>query len=293
MTSPVPSDRQPNQLQAYLRVQSKADRELKAVLRQAAIDAAARIQAQGRGVGGQVRAAQLTLLLARIRDDEQDLWVNQIQSIIERYYPLAADAADQAASFLDTVLRNAVGTSRADALLSGLQIQSRLGRRLDMARRARTLSKRVHNNAALMSGRIERTIRAHIVGGSVNARELAGTVRKFISPATPGGVSYAAMRLARTEINNTFHDRAIQNGQDRPWVQAMKWNLSGSHPQPDICNELADGHSDGLGRGLYKADEVPEKPHPQCFCYMTYDLMSESEMVNFIRQSIGKGRLAS
>jgi len=283
----------PNPLKVYLALQSKADRELKAVLKQAAIQAAARIQAQGSGVGGQVRVAQLTLLLAQIRSDEQFLWIEEIQPIIAKYYPLAADAADKAAEFLDTVLRTAVGEHNADALLMGLQIQSRLGRQLDSVRRARRLSARVHKNADLMSGRIERTIRAHIVGGSVNARELASTVRRFINPNVRGGVSYAAMRLARTEINNTFHDRTVQNGQDRPWVQAMKWNLSGSHPKPDICNKIAEGHSDGLEPGLYKANEVPEKPHPQCFCYITYDLISESAMTDLIRQSIGKGRLAS
>lgn len=281
----------PNPLKLVLRVQSKADRELRAVLKQAAIEAAARIQAAGTGVGAQVRAAQLTLLLNQIRQDEQDLWVKQIMPIIVKFYPLAIDAADKAADFLDMVLRTAVGESLAGPLLDGLKIQSRLGKRLDAVRRARELSPRVYRNSALMSGRVERQIRAHIIGGSVNAKELASSVRRFIDPKTPGGVSYAAMRLARTEINNTFHERSIQNGQDRPWVDAMKWNLSRSHPHPDICNLLAEGHSDGMEAGLYKVDEVPEKPHPQCFCYTTYSLISPSDMVDNIREWLGKGKL--
>lgn len=283
----------PNPLVSYLLLQSKVDRELKAVLRQAAIDAAKRIQAAGGGVGAQVRVAQLTFLLNQIRRDESDLWINQIAPIIQKYYPLAQDAADKAALYLDAVLRTAVGEHAAEPLLAGLEIQSRLGRQLDAVRRTRALSARVHNNAALASGRIERTIRAHIIGGSVNAKELAGTVKKFINPSTPGGVSYAAMRLARTEINNTFHDRTIQNGQDKPWVGGMKWNLSHSHPKPDRCNDLAEEHSEGKSPGVYTPDAVPEKPHPQCFCYVTYETISPSAMTDLVRSFLGKGKLAS
>lgn len=283
----------PNPISLFLTVQSKADRELKAVLRQAALEAAARIQAAGRGVGDQVRAAQLTLLLQQIRKDEQDLWVNEIAPIIERFFPLAQDAADKAASFLDTVLRTAVGESAATALLDGLRVQSRLGRQLDLNRRKRDLSALVYKNAHLANGRIERTIRAHIIGGSVNAKELASTVKKFIQPSTPGGVSYAAMRLARTEINNTFHDRQIDNAQNKPWVGGAKWNLSHSHPRPDECDKLARGHSEGMGPGIYAPDEIPQKPHPQCFCYITYETISESAMTDMVRQFLGKGKLAS
>jgi hypothetical protein len=146
----------------------------------------------------------------------------------------------------------------------------------------------VYRNIDLLNKRIDRTIRAHIVTGQVNSKDLARSVKSFIDPNVRGGVSYAAMRLARSEINNAFHDRSTANAQDKPWVQSMKWNLSLSHTGKDACDLLAEGHSKGQSAGLYLPTEIPEKPHPQCLCYTTYELISESAMVNMLRASLGK-----
>lgn len=264
---------EPAPFKPYLVQQNKADAELRRVLREAALDAARRIQGLGPNIGSQTRAAQLALVIRRIRDNNQDLWVKEIMPIIEKYYPRVEAVADKASGTLRSLLVNAVGETAAEVLEDASQIASGAGFVLDALRRARELSRRVYRNADLTSGRIERLIRAGIIQG-LSARELAKTVKDFIRPDVKGGVSYAAMRLARTELNNAFHERQKEVILGKPWALAV-WNLSKSHPHRDVCNDLAEG-------GPYEADEVPDKPHPQCLCYLSYQLAPEKDIVAMI-----------
>lgn len=257
----------------YLVQQEKADAEIRRVLREAALDAARRIQALGPGIGSQARAAQLALVIARIRDNNQDLWVKEILPIIEKYYPRVERVADRASGTLRGLLVNAVGETAAEALEEASEATSGAGFVLDSLRRARELSQRVYRNAALTSGRIERLIRGGIIQG-LSARELAKSVKDYIRPDVKGGVAYAAMRLARTELNNAFHERQKEIITNKPWAMAV-WNLSKSHPHRDACNDLAEG-------GPYEASEVPDKPHPQCLCYLSYELAPEKDVVAMI-----------
>jgi hypothetical protein len=259
----------------YLIQQEKMDRELRRVLREAALDAARRIQALGPGIGSQTRAAQLALVIARIRENNQDLWVKEIQPVIEKYFPRVERVADRASATLRGMLVNAVGEIAAESLEQASEVTSGVGFVLDAARRSRVLSQRVYRNAALTSGRIERLIRSSLIQG-LSAREIAKRVKDFIRPDVKGGVAYAAMRLARTELNNAFHERQKQIIRNKPWAMAV-WNLSKSHPHRDECNDLAED-------GPYEADEVPDKPHPQCLCYLSYKLAAERDIVAMIVQ---------
>lgn len=133
-----------------------------------------------------------------------------------------------------------------------------------------TLSQRVYKNQALSKGYVDRAINNGLALGK-SAKAIAADVVGFIDPATPGGASYAAMRLGRTEVNNAFHATAVRNYQNTPWVQRVKWSLSGSHPagKVDECNDYADSvHFKGGEAGEFLAMEVPGKPHPNCLCYV-------------------------
>jgi hypothetical protein len=108
-------------------------------------------------------------------------------------------------------------------------------------------------------------------------------VYQYVSPTTPGGESYAAMRLARTEINNAFHERQLA-GANRPGVTGVQWNLSGSHRVPDQCNLFAQRDSHNKGPGVFPVGKVPDKPHPQCFCFLTYVTMKPAEFKRALEQ---------
>jgi hypothetical protein len=268
----------------YLTVQTKMDVEMRRILRLAAKQSARRIEAleSSGGVGAAMRQVQLQAVLNAIDADQQKMWRSGVLSTILKYIPIVGKAAIRASASIDRALRAAVGERRANAYLEGIQASADAAIELLRTRRERDLSRRVYRNADLASGRVQDMIKAGIVQG-LSAKELARSVRKFIDPATPGGVSYAAMRLARTEINNSFHDEQQELVKGREEVKAVIWNLSSRHPPnpKHLCDQYAE-------KKRFKPDEVPDKPHPHCLCYMTYDLISPSDMVALMRKKLGK-----
>ncbi len=128
------------------------------------------------------------------------------------------------------------------------------------------LSERVYRTEALANGLVSKTVNNALARGD-SAKNLAKDVRALIDPNVPGGVSYAAMRLGRTEINNAFHAQSIIDTQDSPWVHEMRWYLSKRHEKDpgDECETYA-------ATGTFRKEDVPEKPHPNCRCFVTPEL---------------------
>jgi hypothetical protein len=265
----------PDPLRQYLNVQHRFDASLRGVLERAALDIRVRINRLGTGIGADVRRAQLQSALFEIRNTQQSMWTQGVLPNVVRGQKAAALAAQETAETMDRVLYTALPHDVAQTVRDGLKATARAGIETEHARVPRQLSARVYRDFALTSGEVEQTIRSGIVAG-LSARELASSVYQFISPTSPGGASYSAMRLARTEINNSFHEQQIK-GASRPGVIAVVWNLSGSHKTPDQCNTYASQNADRLGRGLYKPESVPGKPHPQCLCFLTYQMMDDKE----------------
>lgn len=262
----------PDPIQPYRRVQASTDAQLKRVLEQAAKDIRQRILRLPRGVGGDVRGAQLRVTLAAIKKVQRSMWRGAIGPAVSSGIDGAEKAAESAIETMTRVAYASLSERVADALVDGLRAAAQSGLKSDAARRKRELSTRVYHQEAFHEGKLEELIRRGLVS-NLTAKELATDAYKYVSPTTPGGASYAAMRLARTEINNAFHERQVE-GAKRPGVKAARWNLSGSHKVPDECNLFAVQNLHGDGPGLYPAGQIPDKPHPQCFCFLTYESMS-------------------
>lgn len=219
-------------------------------------------------------------MLRDIKKIQNELWREGVAESIADRIPEAQNDAQTSAEVLDRYLVRVAGEHSARTLIDAFQHQVEIGLRLDLTRIKPDLSLRVYRNAALSSGKIESIIRQEIIKGT-SARQIANRVKPFIDPKTPGGVSYAAQRLGRTELNNAFHSAQVAEA-DRDWVNGVKWNLSSSHPHTDICNTYAEHKEDGLPRGVWSKGSVPSKPHPQCLCFMTYDMMSPDEALDLI-----------
>lgn len=222
---------------------------------------------------GKVRQAQLDL--ARV---QRQLWAS-VGDMTRIGIGDGADAAAESAAFLDNLMFEAVGgtaTFWREALLAQARagIPNIISRRLNNV----SLSERVYKNGLVSSGRISDMIDG-LIGSGASAKEIARRVVGFIDPNTPGGASYAAMRLGRTELNNAFHTTTVRLNEDKPWVRGMQWRLSGSHPKPDICNSYA-SQSSPLGAGVYAAGDVPTKPHPQCLCFVVPVTVSRKDFIN-------------
>jgi len=92
------------------------------------------------------------------------------------------------------------------------------------------------------------------------------------------GVSYNALRLARTEIQKIHSLATDRMMAKQPWVQEEQIHLSAAHPETDICDDTAQGGRDG--KGIYSVGEIELPLHPNCLCYKTAVLMSESDFTS-------------
>ncbi len=245
----------PDPLRRYLRTQQQSDAELRRVLERAARDARAQIR---RLPKGSIRRAQLERVLKKIKRAQALMWQTDVLGIVVSGREDAVKAAQAAADALTRELWSRVPERQAESLDRAFRVSA--GEGVGTRREQRQLSTRVVGSGQLVQRRLDTLIRSALVR-QLTADELAREVYQFISPTVPGGASYAAMRIARSEINNAFHQQQIEQGR-RPGVKAIEWNLSGSHKVPDECNRLS-------GK-KFQPDKVPDKPHPQCFCYLTY-----------------------
>ena len=87
------------------------------------------------------------------------------------------------------------------------------------------------------------------------------------------GVSYKALRLARTEIQKAHALATDKLLAAQPWVKKEKCNLSAAHPEPDECDDVANGGENG--EGIYPIGTIEYPLHPHCFCFKTAVLMDE------------------
>ena len=76
--------------------------------------------------------------------------------------------------------------------------------------------------------------------------------------------------IVRTEAARVHHEAFLESTRDEPGVKGYRWNISGSHPKPDICDLFANQAIDDLGPGGYTEENLPDLPaHPSCMCFCT------------------------
>lgn len=211
------------------------------------------------GIGGTVRVRQLQQAMSGMGQLNRSLW-SRIGALVRGGIADAADlSAEQA---VRRVGRLGMPAARRRAFEDLVFYDAKRAAEdiINHRKFGFKLADRIYRNGQASTLRVGQLI-DQALAQQLSAREIAGQVGAFFSPEVPGGTSYAAMRLARTEINNAHHDTTVSLTKDQPWVQGFEWHLSGSHPKPDPCDDLAD-------RSPYKPDDVPSKPHPQCLCYL-------------------------
>jgi hypothetical protein len=92
------------------------------------------------------------------------------------------------------------------------------------------------------------------------------------------GVSYNALRLARTEIQKAHALATDKVLAAQPWVEQEQCHLSASHPEADECDDvISNGEK---GEGIYPVGTIEYPLHPHCFCYKTAVLMDEKEFTS-------------
>lgn len=228
--------------------------------------------------GGAVKAAQLRLVQRELKVMQSALWGDLGRATRSGVEAATLRAADNA----EDVLFRVLGKAGVDVKVwrDSWREQARQGIAavLAKAQNGIPLSRAVYKTQALAQGFVDRKVRQGLLLG-MNAKAIAKSVKDLIRPDVKGGVSYAAHRLARTEINNAYKTSQENRYIDEPWTTGMRWNLSKSHPAPDICNILADSDDHGLGGGVYPVGQRPNS-HPNCLCYLTPEQVDEDEFVD-------------
>jgi hypothetical protein len=228
--------------------------------------------------GGTVKAAQLMLVRRELRIFQSALWGELGRVIRGGVEASVVKAAEAAASVLGTALgrRNV----RIPALDAAYVQQAKAGipAVLAKAKSGIPLARSVYRSQALVTGQVDRKVSQGLLLGH-NHKTIAKSVQAMVRPDVAGGVSYAAHRLARTEINHAYQTSQEMRYADEPWTTGMTWNLSKSHPAPDICNVLATRDVYGLGVGAYPLGKRPDS-HPNCLCYQTPLEIDEDEFVD-------------
>lgn len=81
---------------------------------------------------------------------------------------------------------------------------------------------------------------------------------------------YSERVVVRTEAARVHAAAFVESTKDQPWVKGYRWELSPSHPKPDVCDLYANQAIDGLGPGGYLPENLPQLPaHPSCLCFTT------------------------
>jgi hypothetical protein len=114
------------------------------------------------------------------------------------------------------------------------------------------------------------------IGRGASAVDMAAFLEDYLTPGSrlvrtkrPYGKegSFAARRLARTEITRAAGAATINASAANPFVGGVKWVTSGSHREIDQCDANARGGPNG--DGVYPPNEVPPYPnHPHCLCHL-------------------------
>lgn len=251
-------------LAAQIKVQTLTDIEVRKVMRDAAAEADRIVRSMdGKGgVGSKVRSSQIALNKVQV-----EAW-GSVHSATKIGIGDGFDEVSKLQALADEKLFRAAGID-SYAWRQSMLATSREGIANFTSRKEfnYTLSKKVYRNQSLSQGYVERTINNGLLLGK-SAREIASDVKKYIDPSTPGGASYAAQRLARTEVQTAMHTQSVKQYIDTPWINVVQWHLSGSHERPDECNQYAEDVTFRGGQaGQWRPDDVPAKPHPNCLCF--------------------------
>ncbi len=77
---------------------------------------------------------------------------------------------------------------------------------------------------------------------------------------------HQARVVARTETVEAYRDTYRQATAKQPYVKGYRWVLSNRHPNPDVCDLLANQNLHEMGPGGYPDGDVPLTPHPLDLC---------------------------
>lgn len=270
MAQPLPSPPPNWPLLAALNEIGMTEKVLRNILRDGAEEAERLIPKliEQNTTGGKLKAAQSAIVLREIKALMSAMW-GDIGPAVTNGVKSAALTAAQG----EDLLYKFMNQQGKDIMKAAFTEQARAGLEAILAKAYNDipLSSQIWRTQALATGLVHKRVNNGLLLGH-SAKRIAESVRDLVKPDAPGGVSYCAFRLARTEINNAYKTSQEQRYKDEPWTSGMRWHLSRSHPEPDECDRYA-------AHGVYAFGERPQS-HPNCLCYTTPEQVDEDEFID-------------
>lgn len=217
-------------------------------------------------------------LLADLRADVQ----TQLAFGMLETAQAAADAQGKAAEIVGAAEdRRLVPTfNRVATLSGGAELSVSFGRVAVTA--VERIAARVYRDGLSLSTRLynldratRRAIEDTVVQGvaeQVSARKLAKRLVTSLTAAGADNPRYQALRIARTEIRNAHTEAHLQSvlepstGRLKEFLVGVRFTLSASHKDADMCDVWASADRYDLGPGIYPPEAFPVS-HPQCLCF--------------------------
>lgn len=104
------------------------------------------------------------------------------------------------------------------------------------------------------------------------ARKALGASKDFRpKDVLAGSVQTNLYEITRNEAAELWRNMTEDAYRDAEWVKGYRWELSGSHPATDICDDLAE-------HGVYEKNEERPYSHGHCLCDWVPELLTISEM---------------
>lgn len=230
---------------------------------------------------GSLRHAHLTALQKNL-DDRATQMSKEILEAAHRGIWMASGAGSKAvADITANMVKGAIPDAAVKRLFAGVNERATLAMLARTRRDGLKISDRVWRATETVRNSVQRILEDAVARGQ-DSRRTAKEIQQYLQPGIwkahkadvrkrlgiGTDVSYQAMRLARTEMNNAFHEGAIAANQHSPGYRGIYWRLSKSRvmPIPDICDDMAEDVSHGEP-GFYPKGKEPVRPHPQCMCF--------------------------
>ena len=222
---------------------------------------------------GTLRAAHLAALAKNLETRAKELNTRVLGLARQGIYVSAAAGTSAAEGIAEDLLAEAFDKPDVKRLFAGINERATLALLSRTGKDGLKLSDRVWRVSERYRNAAKRVIEDGVARG-LDARKLGREVEKYLEPrvwtaqkldtrrrlGVPKDVSYEGMRLARTEMNNAFHEGAIAANKATPSYLGIYWRLSNAHVLDDVCNDYA-AHN---GKGFWPKGQEPARPHPQC-----------------------------
>lgn len=232
----------------------------------------------GKLTPGTLRHAHLTALQTALDRRAVDMSKEVLAATHQGIWMASGAGSKGVADVTAHMLRDAFREENVQRLFAGINERATLAMVARTRRDGLKLSDRVWRTSERARNSVQRIIEDAVVRGQ-DARTTARQVQQYLQPGVwkahkaetrrrlgvGTDVSYQAMRIARTEMNNAFHEGMIAANQHSPGYRGIYWRLSARHIVPDICTDMAVDMSHGEP-GFYPKGKEPVRPHPNCWC---------------------------